>query len=52
MFEYLPLLIKIAQHENEITELKTLMGPTLAEFNKVKTKVLPLMQKLAAELTE
>lgn len=52
MFEYLPLLIKIAQHEKEITELKTLMGPTMTEFNKVKTKVLPLIQKLGTELTE
>lgn len=52
MFEYLPLLIKIAKHEDDITELKTLLGSTLAEFNKVKTKVLPLIQKLTTELTD
>lgn len=46
IFTWLPYLIKIANHQEEIEQLQELLGPTIAEFNKVKEKVLPLLGKL------
>lgn len=50
-FKYLPFMIKLSQHQAEINELTTLLGPTIAEFNKVRAKVLPLVQKLLTGLS-
>lgn len=51
IFKYLPYIIKLSEHKDEITELTTLLAPTLAEFNKVKAKVIPLLVKLYTGLT-
>lgn len=46
IFKYLPYLIKFSAHQAEITELTSLLGPTITEFNKVKARVIPLVVKL------
>lgn len=51
IFKYLPYIIKLSEHQSEITELTNLLGPTFAEFNKVKAKVIPLVVKLYTGLT-
>lgn len=51
LFKYLPYLIKASEHQPEITELTTLLGPTIAEFNKVKARVIPLVVKLYTGMT-
>lgn len=45
-FDYIPYLVRLSNHQDEIAELKTLLTPTLAEFNKVKSKAIPLIVKL------
>lgn len=51
-FKYLPYLQKASEHEAEITQLTTLLGPTVAEFKKVSSQVIPLATKLAAAFSE
>lgn len=51
IFKYLPYIIKLSEHKDEVNELTTLLGPTLAEFNKVKARVVPLIVKIYTGLT-
>lgn len=46
IFEYIPYLVKISNHQTEIEELQKLLAPTFAEFNKVKDKAIPLIAKV------
>lgn len=45
-FDYIPYLVKLSHYQNEIAELKELLAPTLAEFNKVKAEAIPLIVKI------
>jgi len=46
LFDYIPYLVKASHYQAEIEELKTLLEPTIAEFNKVKARAIPLIVKI------
>lgn len=51
LFKYWPYLVKLNDHKAEIAQIQTLLGPTLAELQKVWPQLLPLLTKLAGCLT-
>lgn len=46
LFRYIPVALWLAKHQAEIEQLNKLLGPTFAEFNKVKGEVLAILRKV------